>query len=424
MTDAKGNSENLSEILFKPKRTYLETSLISNSGCPLPDIDLNACTNGFAPNWYRPITRLYWAWSGANPIDIDVILSKICCSNGKRSRETLFDTIIDYGSGNWIYEFASIGQERMLKAKECIANGDFVKASHNYRMAARYFAIAASPNLKGDEIAAEASVLSRNAYRLMFEHEKDVNYEYISFKYGDQKVYAHLHTKDKNDVYPVVVLLPTYEQSSTDFFRFFIDHLRPQGIALIILDMPGVNASANIKLEPNSSDMLLALYEHIKNNIPYLDHTRFGVIGFQIGGTLAARFSILNSKFVKALCLVNPAIDMIFTNQEALNQLSLCQRSSIANRMGFDASNWDTIIPQLQSLSLKRQGLISFSAKCSVPTLCAYLDSEHILKHDSNLATTAFKNSSLNVYHNADFSNGFKFILNDLTKFFTEKLIG
>ena len=30
--------KNLSEVLFKPKREWVETSLISNSGCPLPEI--------------------------------------------------------------------------------------------------------------------------------------------------------------------------------------------------------------------------------------------------------------------------------------------------------------------------------------------------------------------------------------------------
>ncbi len=417
-------SKNLSEILFKPKRTYVETSLISNGGCALPKIEFNFHRNGFLRHWYRPITRLYWAWSGANPLDIDATLSKIICSTGKKSRAECFDTIIDYGPGNWIYEFAAIGQERMFKAKEYAKASDMKTASHNYRMAARYFAIAASPNLRGDDLAYEASLLSRNAYRLMFESENDVFYEYISFKVNDNKVQAHVHVPDKKDVYPVVVLLSTYEQNSTDFFRFFYDNLRLNGIGLIIIDMPGMNSSSKLNLSIDSSDILVALYEHIKENIKYLDHCRIGVLGFHIGGTLATRYAILNPNKIKSLCLVNPAIDSFFTDQNILNQLPLCQRSSIANRMGLDASSWDTIVPQMQALSLKRQGLISVSAKSNIPLLCLSLEASNLLKADTNLVLNAFKNSSLNKYKDADFSNGFKYILKDIADFFVNTLKG
>lgn len=421
---AKEESKNLSEILFKPKRTFIETSLISNSACPLPKIEHNLHRDGFLRHWYRPITRLYWAWSGANPLDIDATLSKIVCSTGKKSREECFDTIIDYGTGNWIYEFASIGQERMLKAKECIEAKDMKAASHNYRMAARYFAIAASPNLRGDDLAYEASLLSRNAYRLMFESENDVFYDYISFKVQDHKVQAHVHAPDTKEVYPVVVLLSTYEQNSTDFFRFFYDDLRLNGIGLIIIDMPGMNSSSKLDLGIDSSDILVALYDHIKEHIPYLDHCKLGVIGFQIGGTLATRYAILNHDKIKSLCLVNPAIDSFFTNQKILNQLPLCQRSSIANRMGLDASSWDTIVPQMQALSLKRQGLISVTAKSSVPLFCISLEATNYLTNDTDLVLNAFKNGTLKRYKNADFSNSFKYILEDVAKFFVNTLKG
>ena len=38
MTDNVVPDVNLSEVLFKPRHDYIETSLISNSGCELPDL--------------------------------------------------------------------------------------------------------------------------------------------------------------------------------------------------------------------------------------------------------------------------------------------------------------------------------------------------------------------------------------------------
>lgn len=425
MGEEKEPLQNLSEILFKPKRNYVETSLISNNGCPLPPVDQEGGINGFCKNWYRPITKLYWAWMGGNVLDIDQALARICHSKGKRSREGLFDTVEDYGPGNWVYEFSYIGQERIMRAKDCLKRNDLVRASHNYRMASRYFGIAAHPNLKGDVLAYEAAVLSRNAYRLMFDNEKEyAHYEDISFEVHGEKINAHVHSPDNKKLHPVVILLPTYLQSSTDFFRFFYDYLRVAGIALIIVDMPGIGTSAKLKLDVTSSDILVSLCDHIKNRMPYLDHTAIGLLGLTIGGTLATRFAILNPGVIKALCLVDPAIDEFFTNQKELNALPLCERSSLANRMDLNAALWDTIVPQLQAMSLKKQGLVSVTPKSDLPMMCCFLDSEKQPKNDVKLVCKTFKNSLLVDYPKADFANGFKFIFKDVSQYFIEKLTG
>ena len=423
MWDTSEPSENLSEILFKPRRNTLETSLISNNGCPLPDVEMQHGYNGFERNWYRPIPKLYWAWMGGNVLDIDSALARICCGHGRRTREGLFDTIEDYGPGNWIFEFAAIGQERVMRARECMAAGDAERASHNYRMASRYFAFAAHPNLKGDVLAAEAALLSRQAYRKMFENEQAfAHYEEATFEVSGVKVSVHVHCTDTTRLHPVVILLPTYLQCSTDFYRFFHDYLMPAGIALIIADMPGMGTSSRLRLEVGSSELLTALTGHIREHIPFLDHTSVGVFGMEIGSTLAARFALLNPGALKALCLVNPAIDEFFTNQQGLNALPLCQRSSLANRMDYNAAQWDTMVPQLQALSLKRQGLVSVTSRSQVETLCCVLDPRHQSAPDVRLACSTFGNSRLLEYRKVDWASGFRILFKDAAAFFIEKL--
>ena len=169
-------SQNLSEILFKPKFVYKETSTISNGGCPLPRIIKQDKSFGFSKNFYRPLLRYEWVLSGGNALDIDEALSNISVAKGHRTREC-FDTVEVYGPGNWIYEFSSIAQKRVNLAHENEANREYDKASHNYRMASRYFAIASYPNLKGDTLALQADTLSRSTYKQMF--KVDYSHGYI-----------------------------------------------------------------------------------------------------------------------------------------------------------------------------------------------------------------------------------------------------
>lgn len=154
-------SLNLSEVLFKPKFKYAETSVISNSGAQLPKLERKDVSLGFTPQWYRPISRFLWTWQGGNLMDIDAALSAIASSDAQRSRDECLDTVSDYGGGNWIFEFSSIAQKRAVKGKDLEQRGDLAGAGHQYRMASRYFALAATPRLKGDTLAADAALLGK-----------------------------------------------------------------------------------------------------------------------------------------------------------------------------------------------------------------------------------------------------------------------
>ena len=86
--------ENLSELLFKPKFSYPETSTVSNSSFE----DLDNCYEselmGFSKYFYRPVTRFSWVLTGGNLLDIDEALANICTSKATRTRPKLFDFFI------------------------------------------------------------------------------------------------------------------------------------------------------------------------------------------------------------------------------------------------------------------------------------------------------------------------------------------
>ena len=89
MDNSDLSSSNLSEILFKPKYDYVETSVISNSGCALPDLGdgFHLMGSHFRALWYRPLNRFSWAYLGANCLDIDEALAHIVMSDNERSRD-------------------------------------------------------------------------------------------------------------------------------------------------------------------------------------------------------------------------------------------------------------------------------------------------------------------------------------------------
>ena len=425
MSDSTNNDVNLSEILFKPKHDYIETSLISNSGCPLPDIGdgLHMMGSHFRSLWYRPINRYTWTYLGANCLDVDLALSNIVMSKNPRTRAECFDTIEQYGPGNWIYEFSSIAQKRVMQARLCEESGNLEQASHEYRMASRYFAIASYPNLKGDVLAAQASLLGRKAYRKIFnEVSRTGHYQEEEFTFKGEKISGYLHCVDTKKLQPCVVVVATYESTSTDYYRLFKDYLRKMGIALFIIDMPGMGSAQKLVLDEQSSDLVEAAIEHLQK-LKFIDTTAIGLYGYRFSANAAARLTLLRPDLVKALALVSPAIHSAYLNQKVLNSMSLATRSSLANRLNADASNWAVIVPQLQTLSLKVQGLIGYHASNKTPTLSIYTPVDLKYNDDRDMVSKAFSNNYDIVFKQMRVSEFVPRIFTEISEFFRKNLL-
>ena len=425
MSDSTNNDVNLSEILFKPKHDYIETSLISNSGCPLPDIGdgLHMMGSHFRSLWYRPINRYTWTYLGANCLDVDLALSNIVMSKNPRTRAECFDTIEQYGPGNWIYEFSSIAQKRVMQARLCEESGNLEQASHEYRMASRYFAIASYPNLKGDVLAAQASLLGRKAYRKIFnEVSRTGHYQEEEFTFKGEKISGYLHCVDTKKLQPCVVVVATYESTSTDYYRLFKDYLRKMGIALFIIDMPGMGSAQKLVLDEQSSDLVEAAIEYLQK-LKFIDTTAIGLYGYRFSANAAARLTLLRPDLVKALALVSPAIHSAYLNQKVLNSMSLATRSSLANRLNADASNWSVIVPQLQTLSLKVQGLIGYHASNKTPTLSIYTPVDLKYNDDRDMVSKAFSNNHDIVFKQMRVSEFVPRIFTEISEFFRKNLL-
>ena len=125
----------------------------------------------------------------------------------------------------------------------------------------------------------------------------------------------------------------------------------------------------------------------------------------RIAGSACIRSCILNQQAVKALAVIAPAVHSLFTDKDILNSLPLCLRSNYANRLNLDASNWDTIIPQLQALSLKTQGLLSASGRCSVPCSVYVVKNSLVTNDDLKLLEANFKDCRINMQENTGYTS-------------------
>ncbi|MCR5536186.1 MAG: alpha/beta hydrolase [Succinivibrio sp.] len=412
----KAESENLSEILFKPHFNYQETSQISNSGVELKlgeDAHRLFRHLEYDARWYRMVHVFSWTWQGGSLLDIDDALCHIAASTAPRSREQCLDTVREYGPGNWIYEFNTQAQKRFVKARKLEEEGRLKEASHNYRMASRYYAIASFPKLRSDLQAADSYMQALRLYRKMFDCDASFGtLQELELNTEKGKVSGFLHLPCKDKVCPCLVICGSYEHALTDFYRFYRDYLFPRGIAVLVVELPGLGVSEKLSLTYNTSIVLDAALKEL-GSLSCIDAHKISLLGIRLGGTACLRCALTNPDRVAALCLIEPGVDSMFTDKALLNALPLSMRSLYANRLNLDASQWENVIPQLSILSLKRQGLMQQSTPLKLPVMLDVVKDAFTSRADVELIAHNFAQLTLNQHENAEYN---EFIFRALIK--------
>lgn len=360
---------NLSERLFSKVRKVQETSTISNSAWALGEHEgEQVLIEGICSNaWYRIIRRSYWIWQGADPIELEDILSHIATGTGVRSREEKLDTLQGYAPGNWIYEFSQVAGEYFKKGKALEQEGDLTGARKAYLRATRYYSIASYPHLKGDELAEQAQLQGNQAYReagrLM-----PVPLKILTIPFRDKEINGYLHLPTDAHVVPVVMVSGSIDSLQIDFYRFYEQYLAPNGIGMLTLDMPGIGYSSQFPLVQDTSRLHQAALHYLREQVPFVDNQRIGMVGVRLGGNVAARLAYLEPTHLKTVACIGPGLNQFFVEPQLFNQASPMLRASLANRLGMDAANWSELQPQCQIFSLKRQGLVGVT-RTRVPIL-------------------------------------------------------
>ena len=75
--------------------------------------------------------------------------------------------------------------------------------------------------------------------------------------------------------------------------------LKPAGIAMLTVDMPGIGFSNHLKLEQDTSRLHQAVLKYMAK-VPWVDQSRVALMGMRMGGNALTRLAYVEPKLVRA----------------------------------------------------------------------------------------------------------------------------
>lgn len=352
-------SKNLSEVLFSKKNNERETStLIQNSGSKknkkLHDETKN---NGNKTGWYRLIKLMQWSWQGISIVDTYETLAEISASKNERSDPHLLDSVVGFRSGNWSYEWSKKGAVFQKKANELAELGYKEAAKKAYYTASQYYSVASYPHLKGDTNSIQAQALAFLNYRNAFKQDETGLLKEILVPYQGKNISCYLHLPNDDAIHPVVIVSPGIDGLQCDLLPLYENDLKPAGLAMLTVDMPGVGFSNHFKLDQDSSKLHQAILHHMKE-VPWIDQSRVSLMGMRMGGNVVNRLAYIEPSLVKAVVSVAPAVASVFDNYDNFSKLSPMTLDCFASRMQMNNSDAEHLYQHCLPFSLTKQGLL------------------------------------------------------------------
>ncbi|MDN2662910.1 esterase FrsA [Psychromonas sp. 14N.309.X.WAT.B.A12] len=352
-------SKNLSEVLFSQKSNAKETStLIANSGSKKHQRLHQSMLDGQQNvGWYRLLKLLQWSWQGIDIIDCYEVLAKISASSNKRSDPNLLDTVIGFRSGNWSYEWSKKAMSYQKKANHFMQAGKQQQAKHHYYLASQLYSVASYPHLKGDEHSIQAQTLAVSNYRQSFTHDKSALLKEIQIPFEGKHITTFLHLPNDDVIHPVVIVSAGIDSLQCDLLPLFENYLKPAGIAMLTVDMPGVGFSNHLKLTQDTSQLHQAVLHYI-NEIPWVDQSRVALMGMRMGGNALNRLGYVDPQRIKAVVSVGAAVASIFDDVQRFEKLSVMTLDCLASRMQLQQSDASYLYQYCVPFSLVKQGLL------------------------------------------------------------------
>jgi len=265
-------------------------------------------------NLYRELHIESWTKFGMREDEIRTALKNMQASGKERYNNNQYDTVKEYGPGNWVYEFEQLGDTYSNKGMEAEEKNDPAMAKKNHLLAGMYYKTAAFPVITeawGHNYQEVANVYDK----AIAQYEKAGKY----FPQPLQVVYArvdgktipgflHLPNNPSVDKHPAVL-----STNGTDFS--FIE-LHPSNqlylqrwIAVLSFDVPGIGASRDIRLGPDTR--LHSAFLTILRSHPGIDANRIGAVGKSLGGHIATRLAFTETDKLKAAANICGPVDHV-----------------------------------------------------------------------------------------------------------------
>ncbi|MGL5146868.1 MAG: esterase FrsA [Plesiomonas shigelloides] len=409
---------NRSQSLFKPQVNQQETSTIARRQPRIANPQINSSLDGRTePSWYRVLNRPQWIWRGINPIDLEATLARIAVSDAERTQPHLLDTVIGYRSGNWIYEWANQAMQWQQKALDA---GDQSQAGEHWLQAALHYSVASYPHLRGDHLAEQVEVLANRAYKEAA-HCLGYKVRELSLRHEGHPLQAYLHLPGDEGPYPVVMLCGGLDSLHSDSYRLFREYLAPRSIAMVTMDMPSVGASSRWTLTQDTSCLHQVLLHHLEQE-PWVDHHKVVILGIRFGANAALRLAFLEPQRLRGVACLGAVVHHLLCSPRQFDQVPQMYVDMLASRLGIDASAEGLLRAELQSYSLKNQGLLG--RRCQVPVLAAGIEGDPFCPEEENrfIAMSSVEGRRLKI-PSSPLPTGFQRAMEQIADWIEQKLI-
>lgn len=417
-------TENLSVTLFKPQGNTIETSTLIKTLDNTEKRPYKDSKTGCG--WYRVLRRPQWIWMGVDPIEQEAILARIAANenNHPRSNENLLDTVCGYVPGNWIYEWSRAGMQYQHHANDALNLGDYISARDSYMQASCYFSVAAYPSIRGDRASMHADTLAHKAYvhalNLMPEQIKE-----IKFTHQKKELVAHLYLPNKEieTPLPTIIFCGGLDILQPEIWRLYKDYIAQQNWALISLDLPALGQCQGFSLTENSSAIHQSLLEQL-SNYKELDTDLIFGMGVRLGANMITRLALIKPEYFKGVVSLGGIFHDLLANpnrwQKKIPDMYLDVMATIVGKNSFVTS---AMLNQLNSWSLKTQGLLGAPSKSRVPLLGLALKNDTVSPiSDNRLLARSSMQGSYEILEDKPLYSGYHRLLTNAISWINSQL--
>ncbi|MCG8415995.1 MAG: alpha/beta fold hydrolase [Pseudomonadales bacterium] len=311
--------------------------------------------------WYHSYDMETWVAKGGDPAVIEAVLERIEASEGAKHHPDLVDTQIEYGPGNWSYEWVQAGDAAHRESSALDGDARLQKLLE----ALTYYSTGSWPHLgrSDDRRAYEKSVqMYLEAGKMLA-----IPVEHIELDVGQNTVKAYLHLPPGEGPFPLVINSFGSDVSKEDSFELFNLELSARNIAMLAVDMPGLGEASHLSMADGSDAVMEGALNWARSSAA-IENDQVYIVGGSFGGNAAARaFYRLPVAGVVSMC--GPLHSPFMAPPEFLDQLPLLTIEGVKSRYKVLGEPTSTLASLTPNTSLVQQGLMASGQQVSTPLL-------------------------------------------------------